>query len=70
MDSINLINIDLRWDHDRGVVTGATGRFHRSPSVYRAYSIDGLSLPIGERLDWNVLKDMLFEEARRRKWQV
>ena len=60
-----LINIDLRWDSSRQVVIGATGKFHRSPSDYKGVDVSGLSIPFDEQLDWNILRDELYAEARR-----
>ena len=64
-DDYRLINIDLRFDNERGVVKGATGRFHRSPSHYVSVSVAGLSLPFDEHLDWNALRDKLYALRRR-----
>ena len=51
---VMLININLRWDGGRGVVVGAVGRFHLSPSQYPYAEVRGLRIPYGE-LDWNDL---------------
>ena len=38
-------------------------------SVHRTYSIDGLDLPVGERLDGQFPGDRLFEgSSQRKKW--
>ena len=61
---MRLINIDLRWDSNQGIVTGAVGRFHRSPSQYLGVEIKGLSVPY-DKLDWNSLSRLLDEECKR-----
>ena len=62
-----LINIDLRFDSKRGVVTGAVGRFHRSPSQYEVVTVDGLSLSVRENLDWNAIRNRLYAQYRKQR---